>query len=327
MTARTLFPAGSSGSSKGILGRAMEALTAQGDPDGGSRPPLKSESYAFGATAEMLLGDPDRRPVQVGVAGIQADTLTAAERASTMELWSHQEGSIFAQTATSQSRAGMAASRRLSAALENVTLADEGSFKGYRSYNDFTHNYMGSEFKTVVQLMLARKQLGTERDVFYVRQGGYDTHNDGGELALRFDELDTSLEVLVTELKAQGLYDNVAIQVISEFGRTLTYNGRGSDHAWSGNYFLMGGQVKGGKIHGSFPSLDRTGDHCIDTRRGTLIPTLPWEAQWVPLLQWFGVHDDQLEHVMPNLKNFAPAYPQHLDSEHLLKLDEVFKAA
>jgi uncharacterized protein (DUF1501 family) len=42
---------------------------------------------------------------------------------------------------------------------------------------------------------------------------------------------------------------------ISDFGRTLTSNGRGSDHASAGNHFVVVGGVNGQRIYGTFPPL------------------------------------------------------------------------
>ena len=61
----------------------------------------------------------------------------------------------------------------------------------------------------------------------------------------------------------------------SDFGRTLTSNGNGSDHAWGGNHFVLGGAVQGGRVAGNrdqgyYPDLQRLAD--IDTGQGRLIP-------------------------------------------------------
>ena len=43
-----------------------------------------------------------------------------------------------------------------------------------------------------------------------------------------------ALENFVTEMKAQGIWNDVVILTISDFGRKLVPNGRGCDHAWGG---------------------------------------------------------------------------------------------
>ena len=93
----------------------------------------------------------------------------------------------------------------------------------------------------------------------------------------------------------------------SEFGRTLTSNGQGTDHGWGGNHFvsfhrvtfclelvqirthflssphsmsvpqILGGSVKGGRIHGQYPD-DLTSNNNKNIGRGRFIPTTPWEG-------------------------------------------------
>ena len=65
--------------------------------------------------------------------------------------------------------------------------------------------------------------------------GGFDTHNDARELVnLKFDTINTALKNFVTEMKTLGIWEDVAIVTVSDFGRKLTSNGRGTDHAWGG---------------------------------------------------------------------------------------------
>ena len=91
---------------------------------------------------------------------------------------------------------------------------------------------------------------------------------------------------------------------MSEFARTLVYNGQGTDHAWGGNYFLAGGSVRGGQILGNYPTrLDDESD--INVRQGgRLLPTTPWEAVWHGLAEWFGVGATEMAGVLPNMANW-----------------------
>ena len=89
--------------------------------------------------------------------------------------------------------------------------------------------------------------------------GGWDTHvNQGnvkGQLANKLDKLGEGIEALV-----QGLgpaYQNSAILVMSEFGRTVAENGNGgTDHGHGNVAWLMGGGVRGGKVWSRWPGLD-----------------------------------------------------------------------
>jgi len=110
--------------------------------------------------------------------------------------------------------------------------------------------------------------------------------------------------------------DQVTLFSASEFGRTLTFNGRGTDHAWAGHNFLVGGGVRGGRIFGTYPSSLTGYDDTLT--RGRIIPTLPWESVWYGLAQWFGVEEGaQMDYVLPNLKNFGSG--QRLSASQLFE--------
>lgn len=79
----------------------------------------------------------------------------------------------------------------------------------------------------------------------------------------------------------------------------MANSGEGSDHAWRGNYFAMGGAVDGGRMHGDYPS-DITLSSPLNIGRGRLIPTMSWESIFNSVLQWIDVPDDQLDYCLPN---------------------------
>ena len=80
--------------------------------------------------------------------------------------------------------------------------------------------------------MSARGDLGSNRDVFFVELNGFDTHSDmSSTLSSLLTYVDAALESFVEEMKGQGVWGNVTIVSASDFGRTLTSNGLGTDHA------------------------------------------------------------------------------------------------
>ena len=95
-------------------------------------------------------------------------------------------------------------------------------------------------------------------EIVFMDIGGWDTHvNQGssdGMLAKKLNNLGTGLATL-----AQGLgaaYQNTAILVMSEFGRTVAQNGNGgTDHGHGNVAWLMGGNVRGGKVYGRWPGV------------------------------------------------------------------------
>ena len=159
--------------------------------------------------------------------------------------------------------------------------------------------------KQVATVIKARSVLGSERDVFFLRMGGFDTHKDiHTTVSSKFGQIDTDLKAFEDEMVIQGVWDNVALLAASDFGRALRSNGGGTDHAWAGHTFMVGGALDGGKFHGQYPaSLAEDGPLNVRTG-GRFIPTTSWEAVWHALAGWFGVRDEQMDAVLPNMKNF-----------------------
>ncbi len=107
--------------------------------------------------------------------------------------------------------------------------------------------------------------------VYYVAQGGYDTHSNQAVAHERLmAELDSSLSAFCADLKAQGNFDRVLLMSFSEFGRRVQENASGgTDHGAAAPLFVVGGKVKPG-IFGSAPSLTKLHDgdmiHGVDFR-------------------------------------------------------------
>lgn len=172
-----------------------------------------------------------------------------------------------------------------------------------KTTTSFPSSQTGKRLAMISRIMQARMGLGMERQIFFIRRGGWDHHS--GILEKQPDllaEVDEALEAFWTELELLGLQDNVVLYTASDFGRTLTSNGTGSDHAWGGNQFLMGGGVNGGKIYGQFPTLLGGSDY--DLGRGRLLPSTSVDAYTAELASWFGVPPSELTTVIPNAHNF-----------------------
>jgi len=117
--------------------------------------------------------------------------------------------------------------------------------------------------------------------------------------------IDNALVAFNDAMEELGLADDVLTFSLSEFGRTLTSNGNGSDHAWGGNVFTMGGPnlLNGGQIHGTYPTLAfDTNSDILD--RGVLIPSTPAHSYFAEIARWFGVPDTDLSMLFPQLSNF-----------------------
>jgi len=64
---------------------------------------------------------------------------------------------------------------------------------------------------------------------------------------------------------------DVVVVTMSEFGRTAKENGnRGTDHGHANCMFVMGGDVKGGRVYGKWPGLN---DHQLNDGRDLALTT------------------------------------------------------
>ena len=106
-----------------------------------------------------------------------------------------------------------------------------------------------------------------------------------------------------------GIGDQVVTFTQSDFGRTLTSNGDGTDHAWGGIQIVTGGAVTGGRVFGEYPLLRlgarRGADRADDVGGGRFIPTLSSDQYAATLAIWFGVAEADLRTIAPSIDNFA----------------------
>ena len=164
-------------------------------------------------------------------------------------------------------------------------------------------NSLAAQLGMVAQLIAARGQLGMRRQIFYVRMKGFDVHDHQNQMQpWLFGELAEALSYFQTTLDEIGEADNVTTFTASDFGRTLTGNGDGTDHGWGNHMMVMGGAVKGGDVYGTIPSMGVDGPDAV--RNGRVVPTLASAQYAATLLRWMGIPEDQLQVVLPTLQNF-----------------------
>lgn len=164
-------------------------------------------------------------------------------------------------------------------------------------------NRLANQLKAVAETIAARNTLGKKRQTFFVELGGWDHHNGLDEHPAMLGQVSEAVGQFYQAMVELELADKVTLFTASDFGRTLTPNGNGTDHAWGGHQFVVGGAVDGGKIFGEYPSLDL--GNSLDTGRGRFIPTTSVDEYIADLALWMGVSPGSLsEIVLPNLGNF-----------------------
>ena len=145
--------------------------------------------------------------------------------------------------------------------------------------------------------------------MFVVTLGGFDTHaNQADRHPLLIRELSIALGKFQKAMDAQQLADQVTLFTQSDFGRTLSPNATGTDHAWGGNQLVMGGAVKA-QIIGTMPDLRETSEDMVPDPRGRIIPALAAEQTTAALLQWFGLDQQSITEVLPHLGSFDGPLP------------------
>lgn len=164
-------------------------------------------------------------------------------------------------------------------------------------------NPLAVQLKNVARTIAARTQLGVKRQTFFVEMGGFDLHGRlDSQHPLLLERVQTALSEFFAALDELCLSEHVTTFTSSDFARTLSTNGSGTDHAWGGNHVVFGGAVKGGKVYGTYPELAL--ESALDTGRGRLIPTTSVDEYVSDLALWMGVSKANLPLVLPNLSRF-----------------------
>lgn len=165
-----------------------------------------------------------------------------------------------------------------------------------------TATSLGHKLLQVLRVISARGRFSINRQLFSVSLGGFDTHSghDDRQPAL-FSHISKAMAHFRDGLTELGVFDNVVTFTMSEFGRSMTNNGNGTDHGWGNNHFVMGGAVNSA-LYGRFPDFTaNSGDYWA---KGRIYPSLSIEQYTESMLSWFGLTDEQKNRVMPRRNNF-----------------------
>jgi len=234
---------------------------------------------------------------QLGLDGSDGSIAENARDAAFQQIVKFPTGMALIQKANQVTADGLNAAKELNGALS----------AGSSLKTPFPSTSLGKQLQQVARVMNVRKELGAQRQIFYVAIGDFDTHTDSMR---RQDVLLADMAASMSAFYDATLEMQVERQVVtfteSEFGRTLQpSSGAGTDHAWGSHHLVMGGAVKAADVYGAFPVLALQGPEDV-TGRGVWVPTISLDQYGATLASWFGVADDSLTKVFPNLGNFSP---------------------
>lgn len=214
---------------------------------------------------------------------------------------------VFKKTYVDIVKIGKDGAEEYNQAINGITLQTE--FPTYYNVTNDTAQgeTLTSSLELVAKTIAAQETLSMNRQIFFIDFGGFDMHEE--VLSIHNDLmsiLDHALGRFNAAMDEIGMADNVTLFSLSEFARTLTSNGQGSDHAWGSNAFVMGGAVDGGKIIGSYPSLELNSD--LELGGGVLLPQISTDQYFGDIAHWFGVNTSDLITLFPNIDNFDSIY-------------------
>lgn len=234
---------------------------------------------------------------QVGTGGSTQVSRVFGSDASTAaikRLMQQASPSLFQETHAAVARNSIAADVRVREALAGspaLTFPDTG---------------LGRQLQVVARLIAARSTLGPKRQVFFVSVGGWDMHDKLiANHPLRLGEVADAMKAFYDATVAMGVSSQVTSFTASDFGRTLSSNGDGSDHGWGSYHFVMGDAVDGKRWVGQLPAMAVNGPH--DVGGGRLLPAISVDQYGATLAKWFGVSGTALTDVFPRIARYDQA--------------------
>lgn len=197
--------------------------------------------------------------------------------------------------------------------LLNSGLASGGIAAADTFQTNFPDESLANQLKMVARMIkLSRAtsfNVQHSRQIYYVRIGGFDMHDNlmstgnSGHANL-LSRVSQALGAFWLALGEMGAQSEVTTFTMSEFARTLSTNGNGSDHAWGAVNMILGGAVQGGRLHGSFPAQQLDGP--VSLSRGQFIPSTSVDQMAATLARWMGItSNSDLNTIFPNLPNFS----------------------
>lgn len=232
----------------------------------------------------------------ISVAGVKSPLYGSTTASNALrQLMTQSRSHLFENEYNAVSRRSIDAEAVVSAALQPIALQTSFTQAG---------NSLASQLQVVARLIAARGAMGTRRQVFFVSIGGFDVHDNLiATQATLLSRIDFALDAFYRATVELGVADKVTTFTASDFGRTLSSNGDGSDHGWGGHHFVLGGAVRGGRFYGTAPRISVTSDDQVG--QGRLLPSTSVDQYAATLASWFGVSADNLRLITPNLGRFA----------------------
>ncbi len=151
-------------------------------------------------------------------------------------------------------------------------------------------------FSAIAQRVAQLMTGDAATQVAFMELGEWDTHiAERGVLNRHLAFLGEGLADLAIALGP--VYENTAVVVMSEFGRTAAENGNGgTDHGHGNVLWLMGGGIQGGQFYGQWPGLE---DEALHEKRDLAVTTDFRDVLTAVLQQQFELDQRALAQIFP----------------------------
>ncbi|MEM7257311.1 MAG: DUF1501 domain-containing protein, partial [Pseudomonadota bacterium] len=230
-----------------------------------------------------------------GMEDLSQDSWQLPRRQAFIQLLHHQYNNLFERSyAELQSRA-LVLSTNVGAALDRL---------GELQTPVPAENQLAEQLAMVAKLIAIKDEFRMTRQLFYVDLHGFDTHDD--QLRVQpylYSQLADALAFFHQALSELNQLDNVVSFTTSDFGRTVSSNGDGTDHGWGNHHIVMGGAVRGADVYGTMPRLTVNGQD--DYRNGRIVPTTAVSQYAATNLRWLGLSENEIDQLLPTLANFT----------------------
>ena len=192
---------------------------------------------------------------------------------------------------------------QLQGAISNTEVMNLALVNAPTLTTQFSDNPLSAQLANVARTISVQQELNPGPQIFFVGMGGFDTHDAQAQVHPGLlNTLATGLSEFNAALKELGVNQDVTTFTMSDFGRTLTSNGDGTDHGWASNQLVMGGAVNGNALYGHWQA-QRLGTS-NDVGGGRFIPHIANEQYFATLAQWFGASSSDVLDLFPNLNQF-----------------------
>lgn len=176
-------------------------------------------------------------------------------------------------------------------------------------------NPLAIQLQMVARLIDANRigGFGMRRQLFMVSLGGFDTHDNQnqvhGDRMAQLNQAMAYFDMVLGSMPGGDMRSQVTTFTASDFGRTFTNNGDGTDHGWGAHHFIMGGAVRGTEVYGTFPQYSTANAQGVfsspdQLQNGVMLPTTSVDQYAYTLGRWMGVSPSDLLTILPNLSEF-----------------------